>query len=327
MNNLTKEFERYLKETLGIAIETEKWKRATKLPFYLRDRYIFYRTDLLNQPLLVMVARKETEQTPALIRKHLMALSEIWEGEAIYLDQQATAYNRKRMIEHRIPFVIPGNQMYLPMFAIDLREYFRTIRKIIPQFSPSTQTVVLHALLSHDDVPYTPKKLADQLGYTSMTFTRAFNELETSKVGEVTMKGRERVLHFPGNRNELWEKAKLYMRNPVKKRVWIMPQHEDWLRIKAGLNALAHYSLLNEPVRKTFAVSMDEWKFQKQRDAIMEVPSNEQEAYELEIWSYPPRIFAEEDIVDRFSLFLSLREDSDERVQSALQEMMENVQW
>jgi len=327
MKNLIKDFERYLIETLGIAIEVEKWKRATKLPFYLRDRYQFYRTNFLNQPLLVMAARKETEQTPATIRKHLIAVCDLWEGEAIYLAQQATAYNRKRLIEHKVPFVIPGNQMYLPMFAIDLREYFRTIRKSIPKFSPSTQTVVLHALISYDAETYTPKKLSKKLGYSPMTLTRAFDELETCEIGEVTMKGRERVLYFPESRNELWEKVKLNMRNPVKRRAWITHEFMSWLKIKAGLNALAHYSLLNEPARKTFAVSADEWKFQQQRNTIIEVPSNEPDAYEVEIWSYSPRIFTDENLVDRFSLFLSLQEDNDERVQSALQEMMENVQW
>jgi hypothetical protein len=53
----------------------------------------------------------------------------------------------------------------------------------------------------------------------------------------------------------------------------------------------------------------------------------EPNACELEIWSYSPKLFAKKGVVDRFSLFLSMRKDNDERVQSALEKMMEQVEW
>jgi hypothetical protein len=48
-------------------------------------------------------------------------------------------------------------------------------------------------------------------------------------------------------------------------------------------------------------------------------------ACELEIWSYSPQLFAEENFVDKFSLYLSLRETNDERVEMALQQMMRAI--
>ena len=47
----------------------------------------------------------------------------------------------------------------------------------------------------------------------------------------------------------------------------------------------------------------------------------------LEVWSYSPKLFGKQGVVDRFSLFLSMREDNDERVQSALKDMMEQIEW
>lgn len=32
---------------------------------------------------------------------------------------------RKRLIEQKVPLLVPGNQLYLPDLGIDLREYFR----------------------------------------------------------------------------------------------------------------------------------------------------------------------------------------------------------
>ena len=37
--------------------------------------------------------------------------------------------------------------------------------------------------------------------------------------------------------------------------------------------------------------------------------------------------FKEDDVIDRFSLYLSLRGSTDERVEAALEEMMEKVEW
>ena len=48
---------------------------------------------------------------------------------------------------------------------------------------------------------------------------------------------------------------------------------------------------------------------------------------EIEVWWYPPALFAERGIVDPFSLYLSLKADHDERTEAALEEMMEKFQW
>ncbi|MDP8239675.1 MAG: hypothetical protein P9X24_11350 [Candidatus Hatepunaea meridiana] len=327
MNRLIRNLEEYIRETLDVVIDVKIWIGAEKLPFYLRDRYAFYQTDLLNRQFLIMVARERNEQTPATILKHLLTAEHLWDGEALFVDQQVTAYNRKRLIEHKVPFVIPGNQMYLPSLAADLREYFRTSRKISTQFSPSTQTVVLNALLNNYKSPYTPTKLSYQLGYTPMTLTRAFDELKTCGVGEVKVEGRGRMLYFEDNREGLWNKAKGFMRNPVKKRLRIKPLKFLFPGVTAGLTALAKYTLLTEPMQETFAFSLEEWKIQRQQNEIIEVPLNEIEAYQVEIWRYEPRMFAQNDVVDRFSLYLSLKEDDDERVQSALNELLENAKW
>jgi len=53
----------------------------------------------------------------------------------------------------------------------------------------------------------------------------------------------------------------------------------------------------------------------------------EPNACELEVWSYSPKMFEKKGRVDRFSLYLSMKGDTDERVQSAMEELMEQVEW
>ena len=47
----------------------------------------------------------------------------------------------------------------------------------------------------------------------------------------------------------------------------------------------------------------------------------------MQLWNYAPNLFARDDTVDKFSLYLSLKDNEDERIQSALEEMMESIEW
>ena len=125
MDQMDISFERYLKETLDISVQPKKWEEAEKLPFFLRNLYAFFEVPILETSCLAIFAKDEIEQTPATIRKHILQVQKKWHHEVIYVKQKVSAYNRKRLIEHKMPFVIPGNQMYLPFFGIDLREHFK----------------------------------------------------------------------------------------------------------------------------------------------------------------------------------------------------------
>ena len=47
----------------------------------------------------------------------------------------------------------------------------------------------------------------------------------------------------------------------------------------------------------------------------------------IELWRYDPGPLSEDGVVDRLSLALSLKGDPDERVQSALHELLEGIKW
>lgn len=217
--------------------------------------------------------------------------------------------------------------MYLPFLGIDLREHFKNIRETPASFSPSTQAVVLSYLLHNGQFHLTPKTLAKALGYTTMTMTRALDELDGAGLGTISMEGRERVLCFDRDKKNVWETALERLRSPVKRRLWVKYPFNKSFGMEAGLSALAHFSNLAGPANPVLALEGKQWKRIKTNDNAMILDIAEPNASELEIWSYSPELLAKKRVVDRFSLFLSMREDNDERVQSALVEMMEQVEW
>jgi DNA-binding MarR family transcriptional regulator len=327
MDQLATDFKRYLKETLDIEAHPKQWPETGKLPIFLRNLYIFFVVRILGVPCLVMAAKDKEEQTPATIQKHMLQVRKRWQDEVIYLQQKMTAYNRKRLIQHKIPFVVPLNQMYLPFLGIDLREHFKNIREAEASFSPSTQVVILFYLFNNGQLHLTPKTLANELGYTTMTMTRALDELDGTGLGTIVMEGRERILRFDRDKKKVWKTALERLRSPVKRRLWVKYPFNNLLEIKAGLSALAHFSNLAEPANPVLALEGKQWKRVKANDGAMILDIAEPSASELEIWSYSPMLFTKKGVVDRFSLYLSMKEDNDERVQSALGEMMEQVEW
>jgi DNA-binding MarR family transcriptional regulator len=321
------ELDRYLHDTLGVTVKPTPWNGASHLPPVLRERYKFAKAELLGLPVLLMIDRSAEEQAPVVVRKHMEMLKPKQEAELIYVREQVTTYNRKRLIEQRVPFIVPGNQMYLPMLAIDLREHFRRIRRETPAISPSTQVVVLYALLREPGKELIPAEMAALLGYSAMTMTRAFDELEAANLAEINVRGRERCLKFVGNGKELWEKAQPLLRSPVNKRLFIHHTEGADVFVRAGLTALEHYTMLAAPAYPNYALSREEWKALQKRHKIAVMPAQDPNAVGIEVWWYSPRRFAADGFVDRLSLFLSLRADHDERTEAALEEMMEKFEW
>ena len=319
--------EHYIQAALGIAVTTTPWHKKDCLPHFIRELYDFADTKMLGIPFLLAIDTTPGEQSPATVRKHMDLLRAKQSADVIYVRANVTAYNRKRLIEHKVPFIVPGNQMYLPALAIDLREHFRRIRSQLPTFSPSTQAVVIHALLRGCEQVFNPLETAQRMGYSAMTMTRVFDELEAAGLGDVTFHGRERHLRFTGNRREIWTRAQPLLRSPANKRLFIRHAKGRIVGIRAGLAALAEYSMLARPALTTYAISREEWKLLRQRHKAVVVPDQDPHAHEIEVWGYPPALLTELDVVDPLSLYLSLKDNPDERIMSSLEEMMEKLEW
>lgn len=321
------QLERYLHDALGIAVTTTPWRKTNSLPHFLNELYSFADTKLLGVPFLLAVDNGPAEQSPATLRKHMDLLGTKQNADVIYVRAGVTAYNRKRLIEHKVPFIVPGNQMYLPTLALDLREHFRRLRSAPATFSPSAQALVLHALLRDTGQVFNPLQTARQLGYSAMTMTRAFDELEAADLAEISASGRERQLRFTGNRRQIWTRAQPFLRSPVSRRLFIQHIKDKVTCIRAGLTALAEYSMLAPPPYTTYALSRQDWKLLQQRRKAIVLPDYEPDAQEIEVWSYPPALPAERGLVDPLSLYLSLKDNRDERIESSLEEMMKKTGW
>ncbi|SCA63614.1 Uncharacterized protein SCG7086_AX_00120 [Chlamydiales bacterium SCGC AG-110-P3] len=323
MNKTIAAVERYLSEVLGVQSKARPWKETGNLPFFLTNYYEFYEISLWEHPCLLMIPEEDVDVLPAALKKHRDCVQSEWDGCCIYVQEAISPHNRQRLIQHRVPFIAPGNQMYLPDLGIDLREYFQQSKSSKETLSPATQAVVVYTLCHATTEGYTASTLIKELGYSRMTLIRAFNELEAANIGVIDKRGRERCWSFTGGKRELWNQALPLLSSPVKQRIWIKGKTP---KIQAGFTALGERSMLNPPSICTYATSTEEWKTWKEA-VVKTLPISEGATAELEIWHYDPSLFADGDIVDPYSLYLSLRDTEDERTEIALEEMIEKIEW
>ncbi|HPW60350.1 MAG TPA: hypothetical protein PLK58_17015, partial [Candidatus Rifleibacterium sp.] len=325
---LIKKFQSYLENTLGIGIKIYSEDKKNRYPLFMEEVYDLYRCSIEGYDFIVMIDKEAQARTPATIRKHAAIVFNKTELETIYVCEAIKSFDRKRLIEQRVSFVIPENQMYLPILKIDLREHFRNLRSAKNnKLSPSTQVILLRAFYEKDMNCYTTRILSEKHNYSMMTLKRTFDELEGFGLAEVFQEGRERVLRFLYKGRELWDKSVQILRTPVKRRVFVSKTSiaKDW--VKAGLYALAHHTMLAEPEEEIFAMNAEYFSELKKSGKIAQRQRMNSDCVQIEIWQYQPELLSKNGIADPLSVYLSLYNTDDERVEIALDSILENFSW
>ena len=257
--------------------------------------------------ILLASARKQRLPPLRTLRTQMDKLAQIADRPAVFVTGALASYERKRLVEQKIPFVVPGNQLYLPDLGIDLREYFRQPQEEVTGFTPATQALFIAALLRKEwQSIWQPTGLIKTLGYTTMTLTRAIRELTGAGLIAARHERGARRLQVNHPPTQAWEHAMPYLRTPVRRMEWVDGQLVKDLEAPiAGLSALAFYSMLVEPAQPVHAASLAQWRRAQEAGVRHElVPAPR--AVQWQIWSYPPSLLPNSEMVDPLSLTLSL---------------------
>lgn len=326
------QFVAYMKATLGIAALPERWEGETAAPLFLREQYDFYQVRRMDGVRDILLCADKGAQTPAIIEKNLQQIAARTQIMPVYCRKTITSYDRKRLIEKKLPFVVPGNQLYLPFWGIDLREWFVGNSEKSECFGPATQYLLLYLLQCEKFREISQVDAVQRLGYTNMTMVRAFREIESVGIGKTEKHGKEKRLKMPGNRHEIWKEAIAYLKTPVQQAIYArgmdvqLPANSKFAI--AGESALAMVSMLNAPRVPVWAIQSRTWKHDVNLQRQFEIlPYAELGAVEIELWRYPVCMPGNEGSVDKLSLYLSLKDQSDERMQAALGKLVEAALW
>jgi DNA-binding MarR family transcriptional regulator len=318
---LIQRFGHYMTDVAGVPV-TLKPRPLGSLPPFLRQRYELQPIHVAGEDVTAIILREPDQFAPATFEKHLRELPLDVLHRYVLIATALPSYIRHRLVERGIPFVVPGTQMNWPQFGVVVRA--REGRKPLPaldQISPATQATIVGTLAGMLPEDLTAKDAARRLGYTPMTMTRAFDELEGAGLADTARHGHQRHLHFAHHGKDLWEAACPRLRDPVRKtlRLRTADMGVDRLLL-AGESALAAETMLAEPPAPVYAMGPVGWAELRAR-RLEEVPVEEDGTCLLQIWAYEPEIAGRDGRVDPFSLLLSMQHNEDERIAMAIEEM------
>jgi DNA-binding MarR family transcriptional regulator len=305
-------------------IEPVAERTTSNLPLFLRRRYRFSRADLFGRKcFLAIEAARATEPSPTEYAQHAALLKERLSGDVILVLSEIPAYVRNRLVRQCVPFIVPGRQMFLPMLMIDLREHFPKLRaRSQNTLSSVSQLVVLYHLLREPLVDMPLGQIALRLGYSAMAISKAHDELQRAQLCKVVRSGRTLSLHFNAQGKELWKRAEPLLLTPVKHIQWIRWGKPRARAAIAGMTALSKYSMLADDPIPTYAMRDKDVVSALGKGEVFGCPGREESDARLETWKYDPWLVAEKDTVDRCSLYLTLRDSVDERVQKELRQLL-----
>ena len=112
------------------------------------------------------------------------------------------------------------------------------------------------------------------------------------------------------------------MTSPVKKTRWVQWSTPGYPALLAGISALSRRTMLAADTHPTYALGPKMFESWLESGTLTGCPDAEQATAKIEVWSYEPKLLGDNEAVDPLSLFLSLRDSPDERVQQQLEHMI-----
>lgn len=315
----------YLNQTLGLNAKISPWPEADQFPLYLRNGKKYFLLYIGGMECVLIETDENNFSLPA-FRKQIAKLPA--ETDHIVLSfKHLDSRQRKALIEAGLPFIVPGSQVYLPFLGVVLQERMKSIKPAPKKLSPTAQLILLYFTYEMGGWFARKVDLVKRLNLSAMNVTRAVQELEALKLVTVEKAGRSDYVSAIDNGKSLYKKALPYMIDPVQKRLYVRKKECFEPFPMAGEYALAAYSVLNGPPIECKAISRKEYKSLVGVEEVDPAWSSSRDYIQLEIWKYDPRPLVVYHGVDVVSLALSLQEIKDERVEQAVEEMMEGYKW
>ncbi len=329
--------EKYIKEIVGLEVHLEPFpnEKLELLPLYIKEGYNWGLITLGSWLFIVFSPKEENEFSIIQIDKISGIISSQLKIPTILLLDQIEAYNRKRLIESKIAFVVPNKQLFIPGFILDIRETGFNRKKETKQLSPTAQLILLLFVLDKYKKKQLEslffKELAEILNVKPMEISRATTNLREHNL--ITINGdKEKSIQFNMDRYELWNFAmnERLLINPVLKRIFV-DKRPNQAHLKSNTSALPEYTDMNPSKQKFYAIEKTVFYALQRNNELINVNDYEGE-YCIELWKYNPQTLAElmdndMNVVDPLSLYLSLKDDKDARIEMALEQIIEKHIW
>lgn len=287
-------------DVFGLTINYKSWDKKQALPLYVAGNYEIDEAIVSNNRFIVMSPIGDLPTLPAM-KKHIEKIQKIDDVPVAFYLKNLSGFRRKGMLESNIPFMTE-KQVFLPFIGTLLMEE-KNNALYKEKFMFSTQQLFLMYLYNRQNKLYVAN-VGKKLPYSAMTLSRAVKQLEASDLFLVYKDGVNKVIESKYDRRELFERAKPFLLDPVRKYGYIEKSRIDENMVLASESALAKNSMLNPSKLITYAIDEQKMDINQMENEL--VDPNKQ--IRLELWGYDPKLFSDDNVADGLSVALSLRE-------------------
>jgi hypothetical protein len=317
---------KYLQEAVGLTgiVKHVPDVVLKKFPLYLSHAYHYTLLNVEGRSFLFAEDNSSTPKTTSQLKKQSLAIFQHTELQVVFVLHNPSTQARRKLVQDRINFIVPDSQIYLPGLLISLKEVNNKAQLFPEQLTPSAQLLLLyHLQVEHlDDFSF--KEIAEKLSYSAKTITKIATELKAKYLCKVSGTKEKRIV-FDVERKELWKKAEPQMQSPVIKSCYAN-RKDNPAFCKSGDMALAHYTFLSDTGKEEYAVYktiFEELNENNYWDYLDDVEGD----IKMEVWKYNPFLLSDNGYIDPLSLYLCYREDTNERIQAEIIELINKKIW
>ena len=312
---------------LGRPIQLQERSKAQMEGATIGDllTYKFYDGEFHGMPLL-FAEPKGKVATPRCLSVTANNLTSLLQLPIVFLLPACPAYERQRLIDKDVYFVVSEKYVHLPMLLANER-----VRKTkqAKTLTPVAQYLLLYHLQIGSIEGMAARDIEDKIPYSYASITLGLTCLEDLGLCKKVAEGSKRkVIHFDMKGMNLWEQAQPFFVNPVEERIYCDGLLSDDSFPECGINALAHYTRLNPDPERTIMMSVKQLRNFKSSEALVR-PNEFDGNIIIEAWKYPPvtATGVKAEWVDKLSLAISLREDEDPRVEGEVERLINETEW
>ena len=304
----------------GRAIELAPLGGRGMPPLY-RGYYALGRGEIGGVPVVVARDRGVARLTPGTIAKHMEGIAALTGNQTVYAADTVTAQDARRMVGKGVAFIGGNGNLFLPFLSMRLTGKPKPAPSITELGIPA-QLMLLGVLNHKLSAPLTYGAAEAWLPYSRGSIHAAFEQLQLVGLCR-RLPGRAVQLEPVCTGRALWERALPLLQNPCRRTIEVPRVPETIPSCPAGETALAALTMLAAPRQAAFACTLHDYLRLPQKTHAL-APADEPVV--LQLWLYPPCLPGTH-AIDPLSLFLSLHRHADERVQQALEQLLDDFPW
>lgn len=193
---------------------------------------------------------------------------------------------RRNLLNRRVNFVVPGQQIYFPELYISLKET-DSLKHIKPkQLSLPAQVLLLYHLQKRSLADTPLSEIAKLIGYSNKTVSLIVPELQNLGIAKLeTRTNRTKTLSFYRSGPDLWNQIEKYLQNPIADTGYT---DRDITSLNPVLCGVAvEYRYVPGFNHVEYGITLNE-----ARKAKLKIYATRKE-HSLHLWRYDPRILAD----------------------------------